>query len=154
MVNFVRKILSKPLLLLTGLSLFAVSILFAPGYFYGAHDGRHSVFYLIMFDASIRDGALWPRWAMHHSHGYGYPTFVIQAPLGFYLAELFVLLGAGYTLAAKFSWAISFVVSGWGMYALVNHWLNEREEARGKGQEARGKRQEVTGQAARREGAA
>ncbi len=142
-----RKILSKPLLLLTGLSLFAISILFAPGYFYGAHDGRHSVFYLIMFDASIRDGALWPRWAMHHSHGYGYPTFVIQAPLGFYLAEVFVLLGAGYTLAAKFAWAISFVVSGWGMYALVSHWLNER-------QEARGTVQEVTGQEGRREGAA
>ncbi|MCX6044269.1 MAG: hypothetical protein NT075_04100 [Chloroflexi bacterium] len=76
-----------------------------------------------MFDASIRDGAWWPRWAMHHIQGYGYPTFIIQAPLGFYVAEIFVLLGAGYTLAAKWAWATGFLVAGWGMYQLVVHWL-------------------------------
>ena len=115
------------LLLLLTLSLFALTPLFAPGYFYEAHDGRHSVFYLIMFDASIRDGAWWPRWAMHHIQGYGYPTFIIQAPLGFYLAEIFVLLGAGYTLAAKWAWVTGFLVGGWGMYALVVHWLEPHE---------------------------
>ena len=97
--------------------------LFAPGYFYAAHDGRHSVFYLIQFDASIQDGALWPRWAMHHTQGYGYPTFIIQAPLGFYLAEIFILLGAGYTTAAKLSWAVGTFVGGWGMYQLIVTWL-------------------------------
>ena len=45
---------------------------------------------------SRRDGALWPRWAMHHIQGYGYPTFIIQSPLGFYVAEAFMLLGAGW----------------------------------------------------------
>ena len=111
------------LLLLLGLSLFALTPLWAPGYFYEAHDGRHSVFYLIQFDASIRDGAWWPRWAMHHIQGYGYPTFIIQAPLGFYLAEIFVLLGAGFTLAAKLAWATGFLVGAWGMYELVVYWL-------------------------------
>ncbi len=114
------------LLLLLALSLFALTPLLAPGYFYEAHDGRHSVFYLIMFDASIRDGAWWPRWAMHHIQGYGYPTFIIQAPLGFYVAEIFVLLGAGYTLAAKLAWVTGFLVGGWGMYQLVVHWLTPR----------------------------
>lgn len=112
------------LLVLTGL---VFTPLFAPGYFYSAHDGRHSVFYLAMFDASIRDGALWPRWAMHHIQGYGYPTFIIQAPLGFYLGEIFVLLGAGYTLAAKLTWAVGFLASAWGMYALVLHWTRTTE---------------------------
>jgi len=115
------------LLLLFGLGFLAISPLLAPGYFYNAHDGRHSVFYLNMFDASIRDGALWPRWAMHHIQGYGYPTFIIQAPLGFYLAELFVLLGAGYTTAVKWAWAVGFLMSGWGMYRLVLHWLEGYE---------------------------
>ena len=105
-------------------TLLAVAPLFAPGYFYAAHDGRHSVFHIMMFDASIRDGALFPRWAMHHIQGYGYPTFIIQAPLGFYLAEFFVLLGAGYTLAAKLTWATGFLVSAWGMYRLTLHWLS------------------------------
>lgn len=110
---------SGPLLLLLGLSVLAITPLFAPGYFYNAHDGRHSVFYLVQFDASIRDGVLWPRWAMHHTQGYGYPTFIIQAPLGFYLAELFILLGAGYTQAAKLSWAVGSIAGGLGIYLLV-----------------------------------
>ena len=112
------------LVLLLALSIFALTPLAAPGYFYAAHDGQHSVFYQIMFDASIRDGAFWPRWAMHHIQGYGYPTFVIQAPVGFYVAELFVLLGAGYTLAAKLTWAVGFLVGSWGIYALVVQWLS------------------------------
>jgi len=113
------------LLLLICLSLFALVPLLSPGYFYSAHDGRHSVFYLAMFDAAIQDGALWPRWAMHHIQGYGYPTFIIQAPLGFYLAEIFVLLGAGYTVAVKWAWAVGFMMSGWGIYQLVFHWLTQ-----------------------------
>jgi hypothetical protein len=115
---------SSELLLLFGLSLLALAPLFNSGYFYDAHDGRHSVFYLIQFDASLRDGALWPRWAMHHIQGYGYPTFILQAPLGFYVAEIFVLLGAGYTLAVKLTWVIGTLVSGWGMATLVRHWLD------------------------------
>ncbi|MCC6454964.1 MAG: hypothetical protein IT328_08490 [Caldilineaceae bacterium] len=125
MRSFFSKIRPAPeLLLLFGLTLIALAPLFNSGYFYDAHDGRHSVFYLIQFDASLRDGALWPRWAMHHIQGYGYPTFILQAPLGFYLAELFVLLGAGYTLAVKFTWAVGFLISGWGMAALVRYWLD------------------------------
>lgn len=111
------------LILLLILSLPALAPLLAPGYFYAAHDGRHSVFYISMFDAALRDGAWWPRWAMHHNQGMGYPTFLIQAPLGHYLAEAFVLLGAGYTLAAKCAWVVGFLAGAWGMYRLVLHWL-------------------------------
>lgn len=113
------------LVLLLGSSLLALTPLAAPGYFYEAHDGRHSVFYLQMFDASFRSGAWWPRWAMHHIQGYGYPTFLIQAPLGFYLGELFVLLGAGITLAAKLTWVVGFLGGAWGVYRLVLHWLQD-----------------------------
>lgn len=119
------------LLLLFALSLPALAPLLGPGYFYEAHDGRHSVFYQVMFDASFQNGALWPRWAMHHLQGYGYPTFVILAPLGFYLSELFVLLGAGFTLAAKLTWATGVLFSGWGMYRLLLHWMDAAARAPG-----------------------
>ena len=112
------------LILLVVLALPALAPLFAPGYFYSAHDGRHSVFFLMQFDASIKDGALFPRWAMHHIQGYGYPTFIIQAPLGFYLGEVFVLLGAGYTLAAKFTWVAGFLAGAVGIYILTCYWLS------------------------------
>ena len=48
------------MILLTALSLLALAPLMLPGYFFAAHDGRHSVFYLIQFDAGLRDGALTP----------------------------------------------------------------------------------------------
>jgi len=113
----------NPYALLTVLlALFALWPLFAPGYFFGAHDGRHSVFYVTMFDEAIRDGALWPRWAMHHNAGYGYPTFIVQAPLAFYAAEFFVLLGFGITTAVKLTWAAGFLIGGWGMYWLIRDW--------------------------------
>ncbi|MEZ4729254.1 MAG: 6-pyruvoyl-tetrahydropterin synthase-related protein [Caldilineaceae bacterium] len=119
------------LVLLLILSLLALTPLAAPGYFYEAHDGRHSVFYLQMFDASFRSGALWPRWAMHHIQGYGYPTFMIQAPLGFYVGELFILLGAGITLAAKLTWMVGFLAGAWGIYRLVLYWIADAETQAG-----------------------
>ena len=136
------------LILLLGLSLPALAPLAAPGYFYAAHDGRHSVFYISMFDAALRDGAWWPRWAMHHNQGMGYPTFLIQAPLGHYLAELFVLAGAGYTLAAKCAWAVGFLAGAWGMYRLVLHWLSQPPS--GADAQAAGKVEEGSGLDGRR----
>ncbi|MBX3000225.1 MAG: hypothetical protein KF893_17005 [Caldilineaceae bacterium] len=118
-----RKLRLDPyLILLLGLTLFALTPLLSPGYFYSAHDGRHSVFFVVMFDEAIRSGVLWPVWAMHHSQGYGYPTFLIQAPLAFYVAEFFALLGMGITHAVKAAWAVAFLISAWGMYALVRRW--------------------------------
>jgi hypothetical protein len=119
------------LILVLFLALPALAPLFAPGYFYEAHDGRHSVFYQIMFDASLRDGALWPRWAMHHLQGYGYPTFIILAPLGFWLSEIFVLLGAGFTTAARLTWATGVLLSAWGMLRLLEWWLIRQPGAPG-----------------------
>ncbi len=109
--------------LLLALSLLALTPLVAPGYFFGAHDGRHSVFYVVMFDESLRSGALWPRWAMHHAQGYGYPTFVLQAPLAFYVAEVFVLLGTGITNAVKIAWGLGFLWGALGAYGLARHWV-------------------------------
>ena len=121
-----RKLRLDPyLLLLLVLALPALAPLAAPGYMFDAHDGRHSVFYVQMFDASIRDGALWPRWAMHHTQGLGYPTFLIQAPLAFYVAEIFVLLGASVTVAVKLAWLVGTLAGAWGAYRLTVYWLGD-----------------------------
>lgn len=119
-----RRWVDPYLALLLLVTLVALTPLAAPGYFYSAHDGRHTVFYLAMFDAGLRDGAWWPTWAMHHIQGYGYPTFLIQAPIGFYMGAFFVWLGTGYTDAVKLTWAVGFLGSAWGMYRLMVHWLS------------------------------
>lgn len=136
-----RKLRLDPyLLLLLVLALPALAPLAAPGYMFDAHDGRHSVFYVQMFDASIRDSALWPRWAMHHTQGLGYPTFLIQAPLGFYVAEIFVLLGASITTAVKLAWLAGTLAGAWGIYRLTVYWLGDHAIADWRSDDADGVR--------------
>ena len=106
----------SPLFLLLLLTAFAWAPLLAPGYFLRAHDAGHSLFWLVEFDQAIRDGFLWPRWAPDHALGYGYPLWIFYAPLAFYVAEFFHLLGFGIAAAIKITWALAFMLSGVTMY--------------------------------------
>ena len=94
----------------------------APGYFFNAHDGHHSVFWLYEFDAAFRDGALWPVWAPDHVLGFGYPLWLVYTPLAFFVAEAFHLLGLGLTAAVKAAWALWFLVGAVGVYRLARRW--------------------------------
>lgn len=125
-----RKHLDKELILLFVLSLFAVAPLASPGYFFDAHDADHSVFFLVEFDAAIRDGALWPRWGPDHALGYGYPLWVVYAPFAYYVAELFHLIGLGFTAAVKAAWILATLLGGWGVYALLRHWFGRAPAGR------------------------
>jgi len=107
------------LILVLALSVFAIAPLFQPGFFWGAHDARHSVYFLYEFDRSIQDGILYPRWSPDITFGYGYPLFNIYGPLAFYLAEAFHLLGVDLLWAIKMVFATSFVLSGLTMYLFV-----------------------------------
>jgi hypothetical protein len=107
--------------LVIAFSLFAVLPLAGPDYFFDAHDAQHHVFFLTEFDAALRDGVWYPGWATDQALGYGYPTFVLYPPLVYYLAEGFLLLGAGKVVAIKWVWALATVGSGLSMYAYARH---------------------------------
>ncbi|MFQ6015743.1 MAG: 6-pyruvoyl-tetrahydropterin synthase-related protein [Anaerolineae bacterium] len=107
------------LLLVLLLSLFAVGPLLQPGYFWGAHDARHSVYFLFEFDRSIQDGIWYPRWSPDFAFGYGYPFFNIYGPLAFYVGEALHLLGLDLVSATKAVFALSIVLSGLAMYLFV-----------------------------------
>ncbi len=94
----------------------------APGYFFDAHDGRHTVFWLLEFDRAFRDGAFWPIWVPDHVLGFGYPLWLVYAPLSFFVAEAFHLLGLGLTAAVKVAWAFWFIVGAVGMHRLARCW--------------------------------
>lgn len=119
----IRKHFDRELILLFVLSAFALAPLASPGYFFGAHDADHSVFFLVEFDKALRDGALWPRWGPDHALGYGYPLWLLYAPLAYYVAEGFHLLGLGFTAAVKAAWALGFLAGGWGMFLLLRRWF-------------------------------
>jgi hypothetical protein len=109
----------KNTFLILALSIFAWGPLLTPVYFLKAHDAAHSVFFLTEFHQGIQDGYLYPRWGPDHGLGYGYPTFIFYAPLAYYVAEVFHLLGAGPTAAIKITYILAFILSGLTMYAFV-----------------------------------
>jgi hypothetical protein len=95
-----------------------------PGYFWGAHDARHSVYFLYEFNKSIQDGILWPRWGPDWGLGYGYPFWNIYGPLTYFAAEEVYLLGLDYVPAVKIVFALSILGSAATMYLLVRRLLN------------------------------
>lgn len=110
-------------------SLGALGPMLQPGYFWGAHDARHSVYFLFEFDRVFTDGIWYPRWFPDMTYGYGYPLFNIYGPLAFYVGELFHLLGADFVLAVKLVWALAWVLSGLSMYGFVRRVFENRPAA-------------------------
>ena len=106
--------------ILLALSSFAWGPLLNPAYFFDAHDAQHSIFYVVEFDQTLRDGYLWPRWSPDFAFGYGYPLFNNAiAPLAIYLAEIVHLLGARTVTAVKVIYGLSIIGSGLAMYGFV-----------------------------------
>lgn len=102
--------------LVLAFSVFAWTPLLTPAYFFDAHDAKHSVFFLVEFDQTLRDGYWWPRWSPDFSFGYGYPLFNLYAPLSFYAAELLHLAGLGMTAAIKAVYILATIFAGIGMF--------------------------------------
>lgn len=121
------KRLDKRLLIIALFSIFAWAPLLSPAYFLNAHDARHSIFFLVEFDKTFKEGYLYPRWAADFAFGYGYPLFNIYAPLAFYLAEAIHGLGASFSGAVKASYLLAFLAAGGGMYGLAGKLLKDKD---------------------------
>ncbi len=117
------------LILLLFFSLFAIGPLLAPGYFWGAHDGRHSVYFLFEFDRVIQDGIFYPRWLPDFTFGYGYPFFNIYGPGAFYVGETLHLLGLDFVTATKIVFALAILLSGPAMFAFIKRLTGSSQAA-------------------------
>jgi hypothetical protein len=107
------------------LSVPVVGPLLQPGYFWGAHDARHSVYFLQQFDVAIRDGVWYPRWAPDFAFGYGYPFFNIYGPLSSYVGEFFHLAGFELVTAVKVTFGLSAWLAGLAMYLFGRRLLGQ-----------------------------
>jgi hypothetical protein len=114
-----------PLFWLTlALTIFAVAPFLLPGYFWGANDARHHVYFTFEYDRLVQDGVWWPRWSPDFAFGYGYPFFNIYGPLSHFLAELLHHFGGlGFTQAVEAVFSLSIVAGAGAMYAFVRSWL-------------------------------
>ena len=117
------------LLLVVLLSLFSIGPLLQPGYFWEAHDARHSVYFLYELDRGIQDGVLYPRWQPDFAFGYGYPFFNIYGPLASYAGEVWHLLGFDFTGSVKIVFGLSIVASGLAMYGFVRQTLGKGQDS-------------------------
>jgi hypothetical protein len=88
-----------------------------------SHDGLHHLYRLLDLDWCIRGGALYPRWLPNMGFGYGYAILNYYAPLSYYIAEVFKVLGAGYIDSIKLTYALGFLTSGVTMYLFTREHL-------------------------------
>jgi hypothetical protein len=111
-------------LLVVLFGLIVLSPLLQPGYFWGAHDARHDVYFIFQYDKSVQDGIWFPRWSPDWTFGYGYPFFIVYGPLATFIGELFHhFLGLGYEASVKAVLGLSIILSGLAMYGFVRSWL-------------------------------
>lgn len=114
---------------LAAISLLVLAPMLQPGYFWGAHDGRHAVYFLFEFDRVFTDGVLYPRWFPDMTYGYGYPLFNIYGPLAFYVGEFFHLIGIDFVTCVKIVFALAWVLSGLAMYGFIKRVFQNRGAA-------------------------
>lgn len=99
------------------LAVFAVAPLLRPGYFWGAHDARHNVFFVLQYNLTWDEGILFPRWSPDWAFGYGYPFFNIYAPGATFLATLlYRLLPLSYEAAVEGLFILSILLSAGSMW--------------------------------------
>lgn len=104
-----------------------ISPLLQPGYFWGAHDARHDVYFIFQYDKAVQDGIWFPRWGPDWAFGYGYPFWIVYGPLATFVGELFHHFGGlGYESSVKAVLALSILGSGLAMYGFVRSWLGRR----------------------------
>lgn len=106
------------------LTIFAIAPFLLPGYFWGANDARHHVYFLFEFDRSVQDGIWWPRWSPDFAFGYGYPFFNVYGPFSHLVAELLLhFLKFSHTGAIETVFGLSIVGSAATMYLYVRSWM-------------------------------
>jgi len=116
MIEKIKKIIFSPLTVTLVVVVPTFMALLRPGYF-PMHDDI-SAMRLLQMDKCVKDGQVPCRWVPDMGFGYGYPQFNYYAPLPYYIMETWHIAGMGYLDSVKVGFALSFVLSGVGMYLL------------------------------------
>jgi len=92
-------------------------LIFHSGYF-NMHDDLQMMRQLEM-EKCFLDGQIPCRWVPDMGYGFGFPLFNFYPPLPYLIGEVIRVLGASFVTTVKLTFALSFVVSGIGMYLLA-----------------------------------
>ncbi len=83
---------------------------------YESGDFNIHLYRSISFYESLKEGNVMPSWAGQLNATYGYPLFIFNYSLPYYLVSFFHFLGFSFILSLKFILAFSLIISGIGMY--------------------------------------
>ncbi len=92
-----------------------------------SHDGKIHLLRLVLLDDLIRQGIFFPRWMPQLLLGSGYPVFHYYAPLTYYLAEVWRLVGFNFDVALMMTWAALVIAGGYGMVLLARDVFNSEQ---------------------------
>ncbi len=112
----VKKILPVAILLL--LSWLGLKAIFETS-LYSAHDIWHNIARFHHYFAALQNGQFPPYWIANMAYGYGYPLFFFSYPLPWITGSVFLTLGIPLPIAFKLIVFLTFFLSGYFMYLLV-----------------------------------
>jgi hypothetical protein len=103
----------------------AVLPLFQSGYL-DSHDGLFHLYRLAALDNAFKGGVFYPRLFPDFAFGYGHAVLNYYSPLTYYVAQVFHMLGSGYILSIKLTFAAGFLLGAVAMYlyakGVLGHW--------------------------------
>src|SRR3989344_538734 len=115
-----KRFKNLPILLVILIGFIPLFDLFHPGLPL-THDGQDHVARIANFYQNLTEGNIIPRWAGNLNWGYGHPILMFLYPFPSYTASMFHFLGFSLVDSVKIVFGLSFIASGFAMYA----WLKE-----------------------------
>jgi len=76
------------------------------------HDGEYHVIRFFLFNESINDGNLYPRWAAHLNNGFGAPLFNFVYPLPNYVASVLHIINISFIDSFKINMFMATIIGG------------------------------------------
>ncbi len=115
---------------LTAGALMLLSLIAAQPLLYGrlpwAADTLLHLYRLVELDHLLRQGYLFPRYAPDLAYGFGFPLFNFYAPLSYYAAMIFRLIGMDFALALLATFGVFILCAALGMYAWATEVWGQR----------------------------
>jgi len=100
-----------PILLISALAAYPV-VVGVPDFV----DSANHFYRIVALDWHIQHFDFYPRWFTEAHYGFGAPVFNFYAPLSYYFAILFRLVGLSLSVCYALSYGLAFVIGGFGMY--------------------------------------
>lgn len=116
------------LVVISVFSLVGLKALIHPGLF-TAHDIWHQVARLYHYQKAVSDGQFPPYWIGNLANGFGYPLFFFSYHLPWILGLPFLSLGISIPETLKILFLLSYLLSGFSMYVLVNEIFKNKVSA-------------------------